>query len=1044
MKPLGWVRLAGCALALTGCEDDNSVLRQVPGTLSGPLSVDFGDVPLGIEVTRQIELRNGGGSSVTLIGLEVDDNVIALDVPVPRADAEEIPPGGTLPLPVDLTALRVTQEPGEVILRIRARTLEESLTLEIPVRARGVDQLLVVRPSVSFGRTRIGTVASRTIEVINLLNESVDLRADRFDGNQVQFEGRSGLFRVVESVDPNRDGSLLPEGTRLAPGAATRLTIEYRPTAAAVGTMNRDEFKLRTCDQVQCEATVTVTGIAVRDGLTCVPEDGRLDFGAVRVGRTRTLFAKCTNASNVPLLIDGWSLEDADDAFSVDPLRPGPFRLEEGEVFEVAVRFDARLEDLGDDQFAALEILGRAEEDRNPIVLVELQALATAGGPQLEVSPARLDLGEVRVDRTGNGKLSLSSVGSADVTLSSVTLEGAGADAFSFEEPVSVLSRGLTRDVPVAFRPLTAGPFQATLVIDSDDPENPEIRVLLTGVGVDVGPCESTPLPSSIAFGAVSAGATSGQTLVIRNVGSQDCIFREFEVEGPDRAAFRLLDPPAPSVRVAPGESTLVRLRFSPFVEGEFTAFATYDASGARRVVNLGGTGELDDLLITPVTLDFGQVETGCTAPPAQVRLTNVGPLPIPISGLRIDTRQGDPNAVSIVDAPAGFPPSPGDMSQISPSQTVRLGVRYRALQSGAVVADLVVEQPNEEDRRVSIVGESVRGAVQVESFAQDEVAKLDVLFVVDNSFSMNRRLEYFRNQLNEIFGALVDTGVDYQVGVVSMDMRGEQANITVAPCGFPAAQPPDPWLRGSCGFLTDGTDDSNRPEWAIIDPTDTPAPVDAFRQAMRLPERGPPVETGLLAMRAALTPPQTEGWNAGFIRPDADLAVIILSDETDSSPGPVESYVQILKSLKDGGDQRASINAVVPSDLFGTHPAAPEVGFSVLNRYRQAAVATDGVVLNSDLPPDASDEVQARAYAERIILVLDRTLSPRSAFRLEGIPAPGTVQIAVDGAPLPGTSPSGELNWEFDAADNRIIFTERGQPRPGQSFEVRYRNICF
>ena len=67
----------------------------------------------------------------------------------------------------------------------------------------------------------------------------------------------------------------------------------------------------------------------------------------------------------------------------------------------------------------------------------------------------------------------------------------------------------------------------------------------------------------------------------------------------------------------------------------------------------------------------------------------------------------------------------------------------------------------------------------------------------------------------------------------------------------------------------------------------------------------------GLRALSSALSPSMLFGPNQGLIRPEAVLAVLVVSDKDDQSLGTVESFARGLIELK-GGLQRASFSAEV------------------------------------------------------------------------------------------------------------------------------------
>jgi hypothetical protein len=1037
--------MVATAAGLVACEEE-TLVRQVPGALQVPSSVDFGDVPLGIRVSRTVELQNRGGSSLTLTGVEVVEPVNALSVVLSDPSPTEVPPGGAAQLTIDLIALRAEDEPGQVRIRVEGESIDTPLEGGFPVRGRGVDTAVFVRPNpLEFGRIRVGTSAERAVEVVNLRSEPVDLTVP-FEGTDADFESGGDFFRLLTPVDPDRNGSLLAEGEMLMPGEAALLRFRYTPDTQSIETTNSGELVLRTCDDPQCEARLRLAGVGVRQGLVCEP--AAVDFGAVPPGTEPTEFVRCTNENNVDLEIVNWGLDrDTDDTFSVDPFRGEPLLLEAGQVFEMAVSFEARSDALGEAQFGRIVVQGAGEDDREPIPVAEIDLSGTAGGPVVQVSPEVVDFGTVRVGQGGNASMAISNVGFADLSITRLEVEG--PVAFTVGQPPNTLSQGFTREVDLRFVPDAPGPFEGALVLESNDPLRGELRIPIRGVGLDVGPCQYEAQPPELAFGPVPVNGSIRDDLVLRNTGTESCVFREFRLDGQDAEAYELADVPDPSVVVPPGRVVVLGVVLSPRSTTDYFADLTFSASNnapQRERVPLSGFGGTADLLVAPTSLDFGTVELGCGVTPQRVQITNVSTGVREIDLFEQVTLLGDENAYRLESLPSGLPPLSGDTRSINPGQTLSFSVRFASALEGESLGRLNIGVQNRPTSyAVRLRGRAEEDAVRVERFAQGETGKIDVLFVLDNSFSMRNRIDFIRDQTAELFDVIDAANVDYQVGLVTTDIEGIVNGQVAGPCGFPSAQPPGNWVRGSCGFLSDGNDRDNRPEWRIIQPNELPSPGDAFREVLEVPFPGNPRETGLQAMADALTPPIASGWNDGFVRPDADLAVIVLSDDNDFSSRPVDFYVGLVRSLKAGSGNRATINAIVPADRGECNEfEKPELCFTRDSRYRAAAVLTDGVVLPQGGTDGAPFDQQAEEYAERIIRVLDASLSTRRSFRLQGTPAPGTVQVFIDGAPLPRSSPAGGENWSYDDTNNRVVFTDRGRPLPGQDFEVRYRNLCF
>jgi hypothetical protein len=165
----------------------------------------------------------------------------------------------------------------------------------------------------------------------------------------------------------------------------------------------------------------------------------------------------------------------------------------------------------------------------------------------------------------------------------------------------------------------------------------------------------------------------------------------------------------------------------------------------------------------------------------------------------------------------------------------------------------------------------------------------IDMLFVIDNSPStLDKQQSFiasFPNMIEQL--AMLPEGLpNLHIGVVSSDM-GTTGSLD------PAPGPSIGSGQGSCtGHGDDGVLQHASPNVTgafISDVEDTAGGrvtnytgmlQDVFTQNASLGANGCGFEQPLASMRRALTNPA----NAGFIRPDANLAVVILTDEDDCS----------------------------------------------------------------------------------------------------------------------------------------------------------------
>ncbi|MCB9750764.1 MAG: hypothetical protein H6713_12330 [Myxococcales bacterium] len=198
---------------------------------------------------------------------------------------------------------------------------------------------------------------------------------------------------------------------------------------------------------------------------------------------------------------------------------------------------------------------------------------------------------------------------------------------------------------------------------------------------------------------------------------------------------------------------------------------------------------------------------------------------------------------------------------------------------------------------------------------------KVDILFVIDDSGSMSDE----QNKLTAAFPSLVETidqelvqekNINYRIGVVSTDMAGTEKCVLNLICG-----------QGHRGKLQHHADrlncqnDEPPGKWIEQGPVNT---VATQFQCIASMNGGEFDEMPLEAARAALVDRviDQEAYNAGFLRDDALLVLVIFTDEDDQSvweipetwglipppTTPVQEYYNQFVDLKGGETDRLAI----------------------------------------------------------------------------------------------------------------------------------------
>ncbi|MBK9036535.1 MAG: VWA domain-containing protein [Myxococcales bacterium] len=157
-----------------------------------------------------------------------------------------------------------------------------------------------------------------------------------------------------------------------------------------------------------------------------------------------------------------------------------------------------------------------------------------------------------------------------------------------------------------------------------------------------------------------------------------------------------------------------------------------------------------------------------------------------------------------------------------------------------------------------------------------DGCAKIDILFVIDNSGSMAQEQANRAANFPQFISVIEQSGLDYRVAVTTTGM--DYAYTQEAIPGFPLPMSQDGGDNGA--MLRPGGCTLPR-RWIELG---DPDPATLFACAANVGTSGPSDEMPLAAMRAAFDERIADGTNAGFRREDALLAVVILTDENDCS----------------------------------------------------------------------------------------------------------------------------------------------------------------
>lgn len=343
-------------------------------------------------------------------------------------------------------------------------------------------------------------------------------------------------------------------------------------------------------------------------------------------------------------------------------------------------------------------------------------------------------------------------------------------------------------------------------------------------------------------------------------------------------------------------------------------------------------------------------------------------------------------------------------------------------------------------------------------TFKQNESTvnnKIDILWVIDNSGSMNGAQQDLKANFDSFIQDFVTKGYDYKIAVTTTDAWRSSASGVVDGDGDLYYSNDDRAVFKDHGFTYDNPSspncwEENRVDTgvSIITP-DTPYIEDTFKTNAIQGVCGNGDERAFQSFKAALS----TNLNAGFLREDSFLSIIIVSDEDDFShdengfagyysyPGlhTVESYNSYLENLTgtSGASKRFSVSAMAIWDqqCVDQQKAVYNSTQLIAQRYGALVDLTEGI--KGSLCGN---------FAQSLLDISNNIIQLSTQFFLEREPDVSTIEISINGVnvPLLSENQSGNGGYEYNAESNSIKFYGDYIPEQGATIVVDYDPVSF
>ena len=1044
---------------------------------------DFGLALVGERKPMAMTLRNNGANTLTLATLVVEEgdevafgprgNVTPLETASFEAEFEPITlqPASQQDFGLAFVPRGLKGSYRSKLILSTEGTRIEDATAVITLLGEGEKGACDLPSTIDFGKTPIGETLTFNIPFVN--------------PTRLPTTGSAGPIEGVDAASFSYTNGFTAGPVAVPAQTTTNVTIAFTPTE-----MRAYEAQVLLRGAGECpEQLVTIRGQGSNETLTWTPTE--LHYGYVNPGDEAVKEVVFVNPASVPITLTAVTSSNPADFYHAVPAgsAANTFTVPGGSV-PTPMKVACNPSMLGARNGVLTFNTGLTQNPSGTITLT-----CTGGGPSIRVSPRpTLSFGRVgffpgNTNFSVQRKINVQNVGSrpptpdptANLYLGQVDMTGtpgqlplfeltpgAGTDASEFTvnlaspyNPATGLEAIAGRnfvDLAVKLQPVSVGMKSATLTLYSNDPAEPDITVTLTADVQQPPPCTFITAPAQANFGLVAPGVTKDLPITITNTSvtaGDICYLSGIELGAGSDLAYSIVGGNVTEKELQPQESYQVVVRVAPTGASPTTLqtltgqLVFNSTSAARPQVSIPLSTSIGPacLTVAPDPMDFGTVRAptgnppmgGCFSASRTFSVYNTCSSPVTINSFAMQAPAGQPpggpNCPGSTPCPEfhltstpSIPPG-GLTLQPGGSAPVTFQARYGPIDLGSDSGAVAINAIQNGQSITYLVGLNGRGAAngtQIDTYTQDLQPKADILLVVDDSCSMQDKQTALGQNFGSFIQYAVAANVDYRIGVTTTTEFERECDPILGQCFNNNSKGPEGKL------VVDGP---TMLKWVT---PNTPQVSTVFQRMVNVGTNGGGYETGLACAVKALTPPVISGHNANFLRADANLAVVVITDASDQSSQPVSYYQDLLVNVK--GYQRLSyftFSTIGPSLSSPPSGCTYDDSGATSTRYRPVVQYTSGVF----------DEICNTNWAATLQNLGRTAFGFRTQFYLQNQPdaAAGMVVVRVNGQVVQGCpSSAGCTTWWYDAATNSIKFAETATPQPGVPLEIQYTQNCY
>ena len=438
------------------------------------------------------------------------------------------------------------------------------------------------KDTINFGNVTTGTMKQDSITVTNTGNANLVINTITFSNNSY-------------TIDPSN-------GT-IAGGASKKFYVEFAPLTD--GAKNGNIIFNHNASIPR--DTIIVTGTGVSGKFVVIPTN--LNFGNVENGTSKNDSVTVSNEGTTNIIVS--SITASNGLFTTNA---NNFTLAPNESRVVIITFAPLVDG---NQNGNIIFHHNAPNLRDTVTVS-----GTGVSAKLTVNPSSLNFGDVVVGTSKKDSITVTNTGASDAVITSITSSNA---LFSSSASAFTLAPNQSKIVYITFSPLVDGNQNGNISINHTGTNSPEI-VPVSGRGVSA---KFSVNPNNLNFGDVVNGTSKSDSVTVTNIGTSNLIISSISSTNSVFTTNMAL------VTLAPNESKVIKVTFSPVVDGNQSGNIVFNHNGQSSpdMVNVSGRGVSPKFTVNPSNVNFGDVRNG-TSKLDSVIVTNTGTSDLHISGV--------------------------------------------------------------------------------------------------------------------------------------------------------------------------------------------------------------------------------------------------------------------------------------------------------------------------------------------------------------------------------------------------------------------------